>query len=393
MKYRLAEFAENLQGQPMFKVLEKVQEMQRQGKDVIHFEIGDPDFDTPQNIKQAACDAIMSGKTHYAPSIGIRELREAVCETTSKSRGFKPDLNQVLVAPGANILIHYAVSCLVNPGDEVIVPDPGFPTYYSVIKACGVTPIRVPLREENEFRMSPADVRNAITPKTRLIILNSPQNPTGSLMTPEEIEEIAQIAEENDVYLFSDEIYSRMIFDEGALFSSPGLHDQCKKRTIIANGFSKAFAMTGWRIGIAIGPADVIEKMALLLQTTSSCVPPFIQVAALEAIQGDQSEVKKMMSEYKERRDILVDGLNDIEGISCVKPGGAIYAFPNITQTGMTSSEFADFVLEKAGVALLPGTNFGDYGEGYVRMCYVNSKENIIEGVRRIKEALLNNKK
>lgn len=388
MKYRLAKFAENLQGQPMFKVLEKVQELQREGKDIIHFEIGDPDFNTPENIQEAACEAIRSGKTHYAPSAGIYELREASCQTTLKSRGFLPTPEQILVAPGANILIYYAVRCLVNPGDEVVVPDPGFPTYYSVIESCGAVAVRVPLKEENSFRMKPADIRNAMSSKTRLIILNSPQNPTGSLMTPEEINEIAQIAEEFDVYLYSDEIYSRMIFDAEKKFSSPALLDQCKKRTIVANGLSKAFAMTGWRIGIAIGPEDVIAKMALLLQTTSSCVPPFIQYAALEAINGDQTEVKRMMQEYKERRDILIDGLNDIEGISCVKPDGAIYAFPNITKTGMSSQEFVDFVLDEAGVALLPGTNFGQYGEGYVRMCYVNSKENIIKGLDRIKQSL-----
>lgn len=375
----------------MFKVLEKVQEMQRQGKDVIHFEIGDPDFETPKNIIEAAVKALKEGKTHYAPSIGLKELREVVCQTTLKSRGFLPSLDQVLVAPGANILIYYAVRCLVNPGDEVIVPDPGFPTYYSVIQACGAVPIRVPLKEENGFRMNPADVRKKITEKTRLIILNSPQNPTGSVMTPEEIEEMAKIAEEFDIYLFSDEIYSRMMFDDHIKFSSPGYLDQCKKRTIIANGFSKAFAMTGWRIGIAIGPEDVIAKMALLLQTTSSCVPPFIQYAALEAIVGDQTEVRKMTQEYKERRDLLVDGLNDIKSISCLKPGGAIYVFPNITKTGMTSGEFADFILKEADVALLPGTNFGNYGEGYVRMCYVNSKENISEGLKRIKNVLEKN--
>ncbi len=393
MKYRLTQFAEDLQGQPMFKVLEKVQEMQRQGKDVIHFEIGDPDFNTPKNISEAGCRAIMEGKTHYAPSIGIKELREAARQTTLRSRGFLPDLEQVLVAPGANILIDYAIRCLVNVGDEVIVPDPGFPTYYSVIKSCGVVPVRIPLKEENGFRMNPADVRKAITPKTRLIILNSPQNPTGSVMTPEEIAEMAKIAEEFDIYLFSDEIYSRMIFDEHIKFSSPSALDQCKKRTIVANGFSKAFAMTGWRIGVAIGPADIIAKMALYLQTTSSCVPPFIQYAALEAINGDQTEVKHMMATYKERRDILVDGLNDIPGITCVKPGGAIYAFPNITGTGMTSEEFADFILQEANVALLPGPNFGEHCEGYVRMCYVNSKENIIEGLKRMKAALENRKK
>lgn len=388
MDYRLTEFANNLDGQPMFKVLEKVQEMQRQGKDIIHFEIGDPDFDTPTNIVDAAVDALRNGKTHYAPSIGVKELREAVCDATERSRGFRPELNQVLIVPGANIAIFYAVQCLVKRGDEVIVPDPGFPTYYSVIKACGVTPVRVPLKEENAFRMHPDDVRARITPKTRMIMLNSPQNPTGSVMTQEEIEEIAEIAKEHDIYLYSDEIYSRMFFAEGVHFSSPSYIDRCAERTIVANGFSKAFAMTGWRIGAVIGPADVIAKMDLMLQTTSSCVPPFIQYAALEAITGDQSGVRSMVEEYKVRMKTLVDGLNGIPGINCLEPGGAIYVFPNITRTGMTSAAFTDFALEHAGVAVLPGTNFGEYGEGYIRMCVVNSRDNIVEGVRRLKEAL-----
>jgi aspartate aminotransferase len=388
MKYRLTKFAEDLQGQPMFKVLQKVQQMEKEGRHVIHFEIGDPDFATPENISEAGIRAIREHKTHYESSYGVTELREAVRTTTMRSRGFTPDLNQVLVAPGANILIYYAVRCLVNPGDEVIVPDPGFPTYYSVIKSCGVTPVCVPLKEENGFRMNPDDVRKLITDKTRLIILNSPQNPTGSVMTKEEILEMAKIAEEHDVFLYSDEIYARVMFDKDVEFSSPGSYDACKERTIIANGFSKAFAMTGWRIGVAIGPEDVIAKMALLLQTTSSCVTPFIQYAALEAITGDQSAVTAMMKEYKERRDLMVAGLNDIKGISCISPGGSIYVFPNITGTGMTSEAFANFILEEANVALLPGSNFGEYGDGYARLCIVNSKENIIEGLKRIKSAI-----
>ena len=388
MKYRLTKFANSIDGQPMFKVLAKVQEMQRQGKDIVHFEIGDPDFDTPKNIVEAAKEALDAGKTHYAPSIGVKELRESIQRATERSRGFKPDLDQILVVPGANMGIYYAVSCLVEPGDEVIVPDPGFPTYYSVIKACGVNAVRVTLREENSFRMNPEDVRKAITDKTRLIILNSPQNPTGSVMTKEEIEEIAQIAKEHDIYIYSDEIYSRMYYAEGVSFRSPSFLDECKERTIVANGFSKAFAMTGWRIGALVGPADVIAKMELLLQTTSSCVPPFIQYAAIEAVEGDQSAVKMMVSEYKERMQTLVDGLNDIKGIACLAPGGAIYIFPNISGTGMTSAEFADFALEKAGVAVLPGTNFGEYGEGYIRMCVVSSREDIEKGVKRLKEAI-----
>jgi aspartate/methionine/tyrosine aminotransferase len=294
----------------------------------------------------------------------------------------------VLVTPGANISIFYAVQCLVEPGDEVIVPDPGFPTYYSVLKMCGAVPVRVPLREENAFRMNPEDVRSRITDKTRLIIVNSPQNPTGAVMTPDEIAAMADIAEEHDVYLFSDEIYVRMMLDEGCRFSSPAIRDGCRVRTILANGFSKGFAMTGWRLGVVIGPEDVIEKMGLLLQTTSSCVPPFIQRAGIEAICGDQSAVKAMIGEYRERRNMLVDGLNRIPGIKCLRPGGAFYVFPNITQTGLTSEEFAEAVLEKGGVALLPGTSFGPSGKGYVRLCYATSRENIREGLRRIEAAL-----
>ena len=293
MKYKLSDAALNLEGQPMFKVLAKVQEMESRGESIIHFEIGDPDFSTPSNVINIACESLKNGETHYTNSMGLYDFREAICDVTEKSRGFRPDINQVLVTPGANIIIYYAIRCLVNPGDEVIVPDPGFPSYYSVLKFCNVTPVRVPLREANDFRMSPIDVKKRITSKTRLIIINSPQNPTGSLMKLEEINEIAQIAEENNLYLYSDEIYSRMIFDDSVSFATPSSLDSCKKRTIVANGFSKAFAMTGWRLGVAIGPEEVIQKMSILLQTTSSCVSSFIQRAGLEAILGDQTEVKK----------------------------------------------------------------------------------------------------
>lgn len=389
MKYRLTKFANSLDGQPMFKVLAKVKEMQREGKDIVHFEIGDPDFDTPKNIVEAAVKALESGKTHYAPSGGIRELKEAIRDTTTKTRGFTPSLEQILVVPGVNIGIYYAVSCLVEPGDEVIVPDPGFPTYYSVIKACGAVPVRVPLKEEKSFQMDPEDVRQLITDKTRLIIMNSPQNPTGAVMTKEAVKEMAKLAEEHDVYLYSDEVYARMCFAEGSEFSSPSFLDHCQERVIVANGFSKTFAMTGWRIGALIGPEDVIAKMELLLQTTASCTNTFIQYAAIEAIQGDQSEVRQMVAEYKERMRLLVDGLNSIPGITCLEPAGAIYIFPNISGTGMTSEEFTDFALEKAGIAVLPGTNFGENGKGYIRMCVVSSRADIEKGVKRLKEALM----
>lgn len=388
MRYRLSQAAGNLEGQPMFKVLAKVQELERAGQDVVHFEIGDPDFDTPPNIVEAAYQALRRGETHYTSSMGLFDFRETVRQTTSRNRGFTPDIEQVLVTPSANIIIYYVIRCLVEPGDEIIVPDPGFPSYYSAIKFCDAVAVPVTLREEHEFRMNPDDVRKAMTSKTRLIILNSPHNPTGAVMTPEEIDDIAEIAEEFDVFLYSDEVYARMIFNDSTHFRTPAVRDRCRERTIVANGFSKAFAMTGWRLGVAIGPVDVIAKMGLLLQTTSSCVSPFIQRAGIEAIMGDQTHVKAMMQEYQCRRDLLVEGLNSISGIRCLKPGGAIYVFPNIKKTGLTSEAFANLMLEKAGVALLPGTNFGAAGAGFVRLCYAVSRKRIVEGIKRIDQAV-----
>lgn len=384
---KLSEASYKIEGQPMFKVLDKVQELELQGENIIHFEIGDPDFDTPRHIIEAAYSSMKNGETHYTSSMGLYDLRLVACEATSFSRKFTPSIDQVLVTPGANIIIYLGVKCLVNPGEEVIFPDPGFPTYYSAIKLCEAVPVRVPLKEENKFRMNPEDIRNAITTKTRLIIINSPSNPTGSVMTPKELDEVYKIAEENGIYLLSDEIYSRMMYG-GTKFHSPSFNDSCKHTTIITNGFSKAFAMTGWRLGVAIGPEEVIEKMGLLVQTLCSCVSPFVQRAGIAAIRGDQTEIRSMMQIYKERRDVLVEGLNKIPGINCLKSEGAFYVFPNITKTGMTSEEFTNFTLDKAKVAILPGTNFGEYGEGYVRLTYATSIENIKEGLRRIHKAL-----
>jgi len=384
----LSDAALNVDGQPMFKMLDKVQALERSGRDILHFELGEPNFDTPKNIVDAACTALTNGETHYVSSMGLHELRESVQKTTQISRGFKPDIDQILVTPGANAIIYLAVSCLVNPGEEVIVPDPGFPTYYSAIRYCGAIPVTVPLHESNKFRLNPDDLRKRITSKTRLIIINSPSNPTGSVMTPDEIDEVARIAEEFDIYLLSDEIYARMVFDGDNRFHTPASNDLCKERTIIINGFSKAFAMTGWRLGVAVGPKEVIEKMGLVVQTIVSCVPPFIQRAGIEAINGEQSTIAEMRDSYQQRSEILYKGLNSISGIECVKPEGAMYVFPNISGTGMTSEEFANFALEKAGVALLPGNNFGEYGEGFIRLCYVNTLENIKLAVEKLRVAL-----
>lgn len=384
----LSRAALNVEGQPMFRMLDKVQKQERAGCRILHFELGEPNFDTPPNIVEAACHALKNGDTHYTSSMGVYAFREVVQQATQVSRGFKPDIEQILVTPGANAIIYLAVSCLVDPGEEVIVPDPGFSTYYSAIRYCGATPVSVPLHESNQFRLNPDDLRKRITSKTRLIIINSPSNPTGGVMTPEEIDEVARIAEEHDIYLLSDEIYARMVFQGGSRFHTPALRDKCRERTIIINGFSKAFAMTGWRLGVAIGPKEVIEKMGLVVQTIVSCVPPFIQQAGIEAIRGDQAAIAAMLSDYQRRRDVLVAGLNDIPGIRCVRPEGALYAFPNISATGMNSEQFADFALDKAGVALLPGNNFGASGAGYVRLCYVNTLENIERAIGQLARAM-----
>ena len=376
----------NIEGQPMFKVIDKVKRLEAQGKNIVHLEIGDPDFGTPQNIIDAAKSSLDRGETHYVSSWGMTDFVETIQQTTKRSRGFLPDVDQVLVTPSANIAIFYAVFCLSNPGQEVLVPDPGFPTYLSAIRMCGAVPVPFPLYEKNAFRMRAADIEPLITDKTRLLIINSPQNPTGAITEPEAIREIYELAVKYDLYVYSDEIYSRMVYGEKSFFSIASL-DKCQERVILSNGFSKAFAMTGWRLGALVMPPEVAERMMLLLQTTSSCVAPFIQRAGIEAINGDQSAVQVMMDEYQTRRDLLVDGLNQIPGISCHLPGGAFYAFPKISSFGMTSEIFTDVMLERAGVAMLAGSCFGNQGEGFVRLCYATSRANITEAISRITQA------
>lgn len=384
---QLSDAAYRIEGQPMFKVLDNVQTLEKKGEHIIHLELGDPDFNTPDHIIESAYTSMKNGETHYTNSMGLYDLRVAAAQATEISRGFLPTIDQVLITPGANLIIYLAVHCLVNKGEGVIIPDPGFPTYFSVAKLCEVNPIRIPLKEKNQFRMNPDDVQERITRKTRLIILNSPSNPTGSVMTKQELNEIYKIAVDNETYILSDEIYSRILYGPTG-FYSPSINDACNQTTIILNGFSKVFAMTGWRLGVAIGPAAIIEKMGLLVQTLCSCVPPFIQRAGITALQGPQLPISQMIKAYRERRDVIVDGLNQIPGIRCLKGEGAFYVFPNITGTGMTSAEFAEFALTKAKVALLPGTNFGKYGEGYIRLSYANSVGNIQEGLDRLSEAI-----
>jgi aspartate aminotransferase len=375
-----------IQGQPMFKVIDKVKRLEAQGRNIVHLEIGDPDFTTPQHIIAAAQKSLDLGETHYGSSWGLADFIQTMRQATFKSRGFLPDEDQVLVTPGANISIFYSIFCLVNPRQEVLVPNPGFPTYLSSISMCGAHAVPYPLHDKNGFRMRAEDIEPLITPRTRLLIINSPQNPTGAITEPEHLKEIYRLAEKHDLYIYSDEIYSRMVYEDGEFFSIASL-DQARERVILSNGFSKTFAMTGWRLGSVIGPKLVLERMMMLLQTTSSCVPTFVQRAGIAAIAGDQSPVVEMMTAYKKRRNLLVKGLNTIPGIQCHLPGGTFYAFPNISSFGLTSEEFAKVMLEKAGVAMLPGSNFGAQGEGFVRMVYASSEPNIQMALDRMAEA------
>jgi aspartate aminotransferase len=375
-----------IQGQPMFKVIDKVKRLEAQGQRIVHLEIGDPDFATPSHIIEAAQKSLDRGETHYGSSWGLTDFIETMRQATLRSRGFLPDVDQVLVTPGANIAIFYAIFCLVNPGQEVLVPNPGFPTYLSTINMCGAQAVPYPLHDKNGFRMRAQDIEPLITPRTRLLIINNPQNPTGAITEPEHLKEIYELAEKHDLYIFSDEIYSRMVYEEGLFFSIASL-DNAQERVILSNGFSKAFAMTGWRLGSVIAPKVVAERMMMLLQTTSSCVSAFIQRAGIAAIEGDQSSVHEMMAAYRRRRDLLVRGLNAIPGIQCHSPGGAFYAFPNISSFGLSSEQFADAMLERGNVALLPGSNFGSQGEGFVRLVYASSEENILKALEQIADA------
>ena len=372
-------------GQPMFRLLAKANNLEAQGRRILHLEMGEPYFDSPPSVVQAAYSALKLAKTHYVDSMGITELRHAVCDATEKERGFRPTLEQVLVTP-ANAAIYFLIRCVVNQGEEVIYPDPGFPTYYSAIRFTGTKPVPVTLKQERAFRMSPRDIRETVTDNTRLVIINSPQNPTGAVMTKEDIEEVAAIAEAADVYLLSDEVYGKITYD--ATHYSPALRDHCQQRTILLNSFSKAYSMTGWRLGYAIGPEEVIQKMGLLLQTIISCLPPFIQYAGITALADGEGYNQSLVSKLRQCRDAMVYGLNSLPEVSCLVPSGAFYAFPSITKTGLTSEEFAAFILEKAGVALLPGTNFGTHGEGYVRLNYAIPLEIIEEAIEKMREVL-----
>ena len=376
-----------LETETAFEVLAKAKALEKQGKSIVHLEIGEPDFDTPKNIKDAAAKALTAGYTHYTPSAGMLELRQAVAEYISKTRKLDVKPEEVVITPGGKPVMFFGILALVNQGDEVLYPNPGFPVYESVIRFVGAKPIPIPLKEENEFSLDPEYVKKKITKKTKMIILNSPENPTGGVIPRNQLKVIADCLEHrDDVFVLSDEIYSRIIYEDKpeSISQFPGM----KEKTIILDGFSKSYAMTGWRLGYGVMRKDLAAKIAQLMTNSNSCTNTFVQFAGIEALKGPQTEPEKMVAEFRKRREVIVDGLNSIKGITCKKPHGAFYVFPNITETGMDSRKLADHLLYNAGVAVLSGTSFGQYGEGYLRLSFANSVENIKKALDNIEKSL-----
>lgn len=385
---RLAQCMSRLGTETAFEVLARAKALEAQGRDIIHLEIGEPDFDTAPHIVEAACRALHSGATHYVPAAGIPELRAAIAEVTSESRGHPVDVNQVVVTPGAKPIMFFTIMALAEPGKEVIYPNPGFPIYESMINFVGAKPVPVPLREEKGFSFDVQELIDLITDRTALIILNSPQNPTGGILTQEDLAAIAKVCVERDIPVLSDEVYEHLCYD-GEFHSITRCEGMStRERTILLHGFSKTYAMTGWRIGYGVMPAELAEHITRLMVNSASCTNAATQWAALEALRGPQDAVAAMVDAFRERRQVIVDGLNQIPGMRCVSPGGAFYAFPNITGTGLTSKEAEDFFLQEAGVACLAGTSFGEYGQGYLRLSYANSVGAIQTALGRMAEAL-----
>lgn len=353
----------------MFKLLASAKLLEERGRRVIHFEIGDLNLGSPLGSIDAAIAALRAGKTCYTRSRGTAELIEAIRQNTLRNYGFLPDQEQIVVSP-ANALIDFCIRCVANSGDEVLLPDPGFPTYYSVLNYTGITAVPVPLKQEDEFQMRADEISRKVTLKSKLLIINSPQNPTGSVISENEVKRIFGVAKRHDLFLLSDEVYTDSVY-EGTAFS-PATQDFCKERTILLKSLSKNYSMTGWRIGYAIGPQRLIEKMALLQETILSCLPEFTQLGAGAALALTQSPVSARLDELKRRRDRLVRGLNAIQGIRCANPAGAFYVFPSIEHRGMSSFEFSEFLLDEEGICILPGVTFGATGKGFFRLAYSN---------------------
>ncbi|HEX5410558.1 MAG TPA: pyridoxal phosphate-dependent aminotransferase [Terriglobia bacterium] len=381
-KLRLADCMSRLGTEGAFDVLVRARELEAQGKEVIHLEIGEPDFPTAPNIVDAAKRALDEGRTHYGPPAGLPELRQAVAEDVSLRRRMSVDPAEVVITPGAKPIMFYAILALAGPGDEVLYPDPGFPIYSSMINFVGATPVPYATPEERGFDIDVNEIMGKISGRTRLMILNSPNNPTGGMISRAEMETLVEALKDRDVMVLSDEIYSRLTY--GGEHVSPAAFPELRDRVIILDGFSKTYAMTGWRLGYGVMRRDLAQQIALLMINSNSCTASFTQMAGVEALRGDQSSVTAMLERFHERREAIVDGLNRIRGFRCQKPRGAFYAFPNIRETGKSSRELADALLNEASVACLSGTAFGQQGEGYLRFSFANSVENIQKALDRI---------
>lgn len=369
-----------------FKVLAKAQALEAKGIDVVHLEIGEPDFDTPKNICEAATKALDEGQTHYCNSQGIVPLRVEIAKQIERTRGISVDMERIIVTPGAKPIMFYSILALLEEGDEAIYPNPLFPIYESVINFTGAKAVPIPLREELDFRLDVDELKSKITPRTKLIIINSPHNPTGGVFGEDDICAIAALAQEHDIIVLSDEIYENIIYEGKpySITSLPGMLD----RTILLSGFSKTYAMTGWRLGYAVMPPGLVDPLVGLIVNSVSCTATFIQHAGIQALTGPQDSIPRMVDEFKKRRDLIVDGLNAIPGISCFRPKGAFYVFPNVKKLRMNCQQLADYLLNEAGVATLAGTDFGKYGEGYIRLSYATSQENIRKALERINTAV-----
>ncbi len=381
---KIAERISRLVVESAFDVLARARALEAEGRNVIHLEIGEPDFNTPEPVIEAAKEALDQGWTHYGPPQGLPSLREAIAAQVSQTRGISIDPQNVCVVPGAKPILFFAMLALIDPGDAVLYPDPGFPMYRSLIQFLDAKPVPIPLLENKAFSFDLDFVRDHLTDRTRLLILNSPENPTGGIIPEDDLRELAELVRERDIIILSDEIYRQITYDAEA-FSIATLPGMLEK-TIIMDGFSKSYAMTGWRLGYGVFPARLVDPINKLMSNSNTCAASFVQRAALAALNGSQSDVENMIAEFRRRRDMFCPALNEIPGFRCRLPAGAFYAFANVEGTGLTSKQLETLLLQQAGVACLDGGAFGQYGDGYLRLSYANSFENLVEAIRRIKE-------
>jgi len=384
---RFAERMSRLGTETAFEVMAKAKALEAQGKDMIYLQIGEPDFPTPKYIIEAGVAALRDGQTHYSAASGILPLKEAIVEDVKARRGVTPVIDQIVVTPGAKPILFFVILALIEAGDEVIYPDPGFPIYESMVSFVGAKAVPLPLREENEFGFVHDEFLSLINERTRLIILNSPNNPTGGVLSRADVELVAKVARERNIMVLSDEVYKNILYDDyqnHSIYSLP----EMQERTILLDGFSKTYAMTGWRLGYGVMPESLAKKVERLMVNSNSCTAAFTQYAGIEALKGSTVEVDAMVHTFKSRRDFIVTGLNKLPGVSCVMPKGAFYVFPNVAELGVKSDELENYLLHEAGVAVLSGSAFGRYGEGYLRFSYANSIENIDRALQRINNAL-----